>query len=699
VTVIRVVLSAPLLLLAFSLPARAEGKESIETSLRRAFSTLQQQQEEKVRNTLNSLTEQVQSDLEPAKRIQAAIMLAAHYWDSNFRLSRHYLGIAESLRDPTLPELKRFDPEIEHLKIRFRHAALLDRDTKSALEQQLARSPQEPLRLSLVEMLLETNQALGLTKDYLDVYRRYYTSYPRTIKKDRFLRKAAEIYNQNQDLPRYFQQLEGLLDQYPVTVEAQWALEQLLRYTLQPAAASKRYAFTFGLLKKVYRNASHDPAQQKRIAEVFTKPLRKNAQSPAQKLDAIDTIKFYCFLGIYDEALSFAQGLLNQPSTLAPLKLEILNWVAFINSEKGEHQSALAQFQAVPRPPLGDLVFRESAAKSLMSSQNFAEAANEYRNLLKSKDHHRYRWYYFWNLLASGRLENAQAFVDRTPDRMFNEPEFRQDAALYWRGRTLISAGRLSEARSVLAPILQQPKPGYYGIMAKAALNHGEALAKQNQRSGLPDQATTEGQDVSPPPPGNAKAIPANFQNGERPIESRIAVEGIPFANHVYEVAKVAEVDPYLILSIIRSESGFNSRALSAAGAQGLMQIMPYTAVRLARLLDDREFSLDQLQLADTNLLYGSLYLTLLLQYYGGHPIPAVAAYNAGPLAVNKWLRECRNCPVDAFVEFIPFAETRNYVKKVMSTYTSYRLIESHHEMDFLQRELPTETPRDISIF
>jgi soluble lytic murein transglycosylase len=86
------------------------------------------------------------------------------------------------------------------------------------------------------------------------------------------------------------------------------------------------------------------------------------------------------------------------------------------------------------------------------------------------------------------------------------------------------------------------------------------------------------------------------------------------------------------------------------------------------------------------------------LKYYNGHEVPAVAAYNAGPHVVNKWLRECQNCPVDAFVEFIPYAETRNYVKKVLNTYSGYYQAEPQKEPNYLYKALPTEFP-DTQIF
>lgn len=689
-------LSSTLALLALASQVKAEGQETFEQSLRKALITLKQGQAEKTRATLAGLAEQVQSDLEPGKRLQAAIMLAAHYWESNQRLSRHYLGIAESLRDPLSPELRSYDADIEHMRVRFRQAALLDQDTKRELENQLQSNPAEPLKLSLVEMLLETNEALGASADYLNTFHRYYTAYPRTVRKDRFLKRAAEILRDKSAYPAYFQQLEALLDQYPVSEESKWALEQLLQQAAKPLAPVPRYAFTFGLLKKVYRNSSHDPQQQKRVLELVQTPLRKKSDVAPMDLTVSDTLRLYCYLQIYDEALSYAQSLLNRADTPAQLKTELQNWIAFIYSERGDHSTALVQFQNPAARPKSDLLFQESEAKSYMSSQNFSAAATHYLDLMKKKDQPRYRWYYFWNLLASGKPANAASYISRQSNRLFNETEFRNEAAAYWRGKALVSAGQLDKARGELQNLLE--RPGYYGILAKDAIAQGLAMAAKNKGQELTQFNHPGNSELEAP-----KAILASFRGSEKLDETREKdkdkIDKLPYASFVHEVAKTMEIDPYLVLSIIRSESGFNARALSSAGAQGLMQIMPYTAVRLARVLEDKDFRLEQLQSGEMNLIYGSLYLAMLLNYYGGHAIPAVAAYNAGPLVVNKWLRECRNCPVDAFVEFIPYAETRNYVKKVMSSYTGYRLSETHSAPDFLHKELPVELPDQNRIF
>jgi soluble lytic murein transglycosylase-like protein len=678
---------------------------SYDQTLKQALNTLKEQQQEKSRNALNALAEQVQSDMEPAKRLQAAIMLAAFYWDSNYRLSRTYLGIAESLRNPTIPELSRFDAEIDHMKVRFRHAALLDIETKRELETQLKANPPEPLRLSLVEMLLDTNDALKLNADFIATYKRYYTGYPRTVRRDRFLRKAADVYLAQGENNAYFHQLEGLLDQYPISEEAKASLDRLIEHAQGKRQPS--YSFTFPLLKKVYRNSSAEPEQQKRILSLVSTPMRRTTRDQPQKLEIIDQIRLYAYLQLYDEALALAQNGLSQPNAPQKLKDELTNWNAFILSEKGDHQTALSRFPTLTKTASGfEVLFKESQAKSLMSSRQFPQAAQVYSQLMKRKDHTRYRWYYFWNTLAGGNLETARRFMSAKGEQVFNEVEFRRDASLYWRGRAAISGGQIEEAQQLFKTLTERQQPGYYGMLAKSALAQGLKLADKNKAA----VAETEDEAASPNNESvTPKALLAAFKPMDRmdsqDIKAAVTVpasgaknETIPFANYVYEIAKVTGMDPYLILSIIKSESAFNSRALSTAGAQGLMQLMPYTAVRLARRLDDQDFRLDQLQAADTNLLYGSLYLALLLNYYNGHEVPAVAAYNAGPQVVNKWLRECQNCPVDAFVEFIPYAETRNYVKKVLNTYSSYYQAEPQSEPNYLYKELPTEFP-DTQIF
>ena len=132
-----------------------------------------------------------------------------------------------------------------------------------------------------------------------------------------------------------------------------------------------------------------------------------------------------------------------------------------------------------------------------------------------------------------------------------------------------------------------------------------------------------------------------------------------------------------LVLAVVRQESGFDPGAISSAGARGMMQLMPATARHMARSLDldpDRH-SLDD---PAFNLLLGSAYMNRLVRRYDGSLLLAVAAYNAGPGRIGRWLkrygdpRAAHVDPVD-WVETLPFAETRNYVQRVFEGLTVYR--------------------------
>lgn len=133
-----------------------------------------------------------------------------------------------------------------------------------------------------------------------------------------------------------------------------------------------------------------------------------------------------------------------------------------------------------------------------------------------------------------------------------------------------------------------------------------------------------------------------------------------------------------LILSIARQESDFRFDAKSPSGARGLLQIMPATARAMARHTNMKYSRRRLMTDPDYNLKLGHAYLTWLLNKYSGSYLLAVAAYNAGPAAVNGWLRDLGDpragqiSPVD-WVEFIPYKETRNYVQRVLENIHVYR--------------------------
>ncbi len=146
-----------------------------------------------------------------------------------------------------------------------------------------------------------------------------------------------------------------------------------------------------------------------------------------------------------------------------------------------------------------------------------------------------------------------------------------------------------------------------------------------------------------------------------------------PYRDKVKRVAGERGLDPAWVYGLIRQESRFIMDARSSAGAKGLMQIMPNTGKWIARKLDVRDFRVEQLAEMDTNINFGTFYLKTVLDDLEGSPILASAAYNAGPGRPRSW-RSTLPRPVEGaiFAEIIPFNETRDYVKKVLSNATIY---------------------------
>lgn len=140
-----------------------------------------------------------------------------------------------------------------------------------------------------------------------------------------------------------------------------------------------------------------------------------------------------------------------------------------------------------------------------------------------------------------------------------------------------------------------------------------------------------------------------------------------------------------LILSIIRQESRFNPKARSSANAMGMMQIIPSTAKLSARAAKVRYRKSKLMSDPEYNIRLGSTYLSGLVERLDGSYILAVASYNAGPTNAKRWIKKYgdprkfsdSNKVID-WIESVPFAETRNYIQRVMENLQVYRLKEGH---------------------
>ena len=151
------------------------------------------------------------------------------------------------------------------------------------------------------------------------------------------------------------------------------------------------------------------------------------------------------------------------------------------------------------------------------------------------------------------------------------------------------------------------------------------------------------------------------------------------FEEYINEAADTYRMKPEILYGLIRTESFFNTQAVSHAGAVGLTQLMPGTAADIARRLKKPDFNLED---AQTNINFGSYYFSDLVRRCEGDYLSAVFSYNAGITRVRKWLKSSligfnkkADMPKDLFLETVPFKETRDYGRKVFSAAIMYDVL------------------------
>ena len=287
--------------------------------------------------------------------------------------------------------------------------------------------------------------------------------------------------------------------------------------------------------------------------------------------------------------------------------------------------------------------------------------------------------------------------------------------ALYWTGRAREQAGG-GEAAELYNQILSEAPRSYYGMLAAGRLGRAreggvagqialppeprDALTDDSglarvvllRRINLIDAAASELEDAvqgAASDPVRLYGMAGVYVEAERYHKAlrimrrhfqTLASTGDPtlprafwemfypyaWRDEMREAAQRRGIDPYLVAAVVREESSYYPRATSPVGARGLMQLMPATARLMAPTgdLEDPGF----------NIELGTRFLAGLMREFND-PRLALAAYNAGPNRVRQWLTTRRSDDIEAFVEQIPFDETRLYVKKVVLSWEEYRRI------------------------
>jgi soluble lytic murein transglycosylase len=215
---------------------------------------------------------------------------------------------------------------------------------------------------------------------------------------------------------------------------------------------------------------------------------------------------------------------------------------------------------------------------------------------------------------------------------------------------TLLLAGLDSEAQAEVRVVLAHPPPDLETLLAWS-----EGLGMR----GYGSAGVRLGWQAALLAPGDTRVLRAIF-----PWPNRAAVEA---------EAQEFGVDALLLTALVRQESVFDVEALSPAGARGLAQLLPSTASLMARGLDVA-FYPEWITVPDLNLHLGAAHLAELLRRFG-RVDAAIAAYNAGPTPVRRWLDRAGAGDPDRFIELIPYPETRGYVRSLLRNRELYRAL------------------------
>jgi soluble lytic murein transglycosylase len=398
----------------------------------------------------------------------------------------------------------------------------------------------------------------------------------------------------------------------------------------------------------------------------------------------------------------------------------------------GKRDRALAVLAAISpshRAEAADAAYQRGWI--LEQSGRAADAAAQYERTIELHPGREAAGAALWRLGWLAYLRGDRARAAKRWSRLLEVAGGRthQLGAAYWSGRAHEEMGARGEAQRLYRRVLAEAPRSYYGILAAARArgrpNTGQSGPERNpglqlpadptaelandpsfvriatlQRIGLAEDAAAEMEDLVLSSVGDRMklyALSAAYQKDEqyhlalrilRRHFAELAASGHPAVPRVFweiayplpweqELRAAAArhgLDPLFVAAVVREESSFYPRAVSRAGARGLMQLMPATAAPMAA---QRGLAFDSGGLLDEpapNLEMGAAFLAGLLQEFSD-PRLALAAYNAGPRRLREWWRERRSSDLEVFVEQIPFDETRFYVKRVMASWEEYRRV------------------------
>lgn len=323
--------------------------------------------------------------------------------------------------------------------------------------------------------------------------------------------------------------------------------------------------------------------------------------------------------------------------------------------------------------------------------------------------------------LRAGDWQTVRNAIDGMDEAMRAQAVWR-----YWRARALAATGQRVAANAIFLPLSREHH--YYGQLAQEELGPvaqaplvnvktgGEALDAVAREAGiaravalyelgLRQEATQEWnwtiREFSDTQLLAAAELARRMEWYDRAINTAERTRDLhdfelrfiaPYRELAQKAARENGIDEAWVFGLMRQESRFVSHARSRVGASGLMQIMPATGRWIAQRLGIKGFHPDAMQDPAKNIQFGAYYLRHVQDRLDGSPVLATAAYNAGPGRAQRW-RDTREMEAAVYIESIPFSETRDYVKKVMSN-AMYYAVRFDQPSVLLKDRLGTVPPR-----
>ncbi|MFQ5657371.1 MAG: tetratricopeptide repeat protein [Candidatus Methylomirabilales bacterium] len=585
--------------------------------------------------------------------------------------------------------------------------------TVALLSQLLARHPKSRLaeesQFRLAKTYVEMQQledAEKALRTFVDRYRKSDTAPEATLDLAKLL---VELDRRQEAVPL----LKRLYIHFPTDPTATEA-ESLLKQIPHTLTREKLIVRT----KTLFREGSFSEA-----ASTLTPLLQRDPDNREIRL-LLGRILFA--MKEYRRAIATLHPLTN-PTVRTSFRVKALYLMGRASLRSGRHSQAIAYLKRIPASyPRSRLADDALYLIGLNHEERGEEVAalKVYRRLIRRYPRGGWgdaaRWQRAWLYYRQGKLKRAAHELEHI---LKDYPRSGQTAqALYWRGRMLEEMGKDRLAKVMYRRVIKQaildpyyeyrarerlrlkPEKFSTGLPAPIENRSSRPLAKARELANLRiwGDAAAEYWKVATAKPRQIslqwEACQALIRANEFEKVVKIARNAVytlvkngrrdevltTFGGFLYprgfwtwvdQYANETPLDPYFVTAVIREESAFSPTAVSRAGARGLMQLMPKTASRVANQIDlERPLDLDD---PGPNIALGTRYLARLHQQFEGNLVLTLAAYNAGPHAVRRWLMNLPLQDIETFIEEIPYRETREYVKRVLGSYNRYRSLYS----------------------